>query len=132
MPEGKTMSTEENKKAVRRVFEEIMNRGNLQLVDELVTDDYKVNEPPGIPPGKEGFRALVNMYRTAAPDLKMTIEDMIAEGDQVAARWTATGTMTGEMMGIPPSGQKVTFKAISWLRVKNGKVAEEWTQFRAS
>jgi steroid delta-isomerase-like uncharacterized protein len=126
------MSTEENKKAVRRVFEEIMNWGDLRAIDDLVADDYLVNEPPGIPPGKEGFRALVNMYRTAAPDLKMTIEEMIAEGDQVAARWTATGTMTGEMMGIPPSGQKVTFQAISWFRLKNGRLAEEWTQFRAS
>ncbi len=132
MPEDDTMSTEENKKAVRRVFEEIMNKGDLRAVDELVADDYRVSEPPGIPPGKEGFRALVNMYRTAAPDLKMTIEDMIAEGDQVATRWTATGTMTGEMMGIPPSGQKVTFNAISWLRLKGGKIAEEWTNFRAS
>jgi steroid delta-isomerase-like uncharacterized protein len=126
------MSTEENKQAVQQVFEEIMNRGNLQLVDELVADDYRVNDPPGIPPGKEGFRALVNMYRTGAPDLNMTVEDLIAEGDQVAVRWTATGTLTGEMMGIPPSGQRVTFRAISWLRLTNGKLAEEWTQFRAS
>lgn len=126
------MSDEENKTAVRRVFEEIMNKGDLQVVDELVADDYRVNDPPGIPSGKEGFRALVNMYRTGAPDLRMTIEDMIAEGDRVAVRWVATGTMTGEMMGIPPSGQKVTFRAISWFRLTNGRIAEEWTQFRAS
>lgn len=126
------MSTEENKKAVRRVFEEIMNKGNLQVVDELVTDDYKVIDPPGIPPGKTGFVALVNMYRTGAPDLKMTIEDLIAEGDQVAARWVATGTHTGEMMGMPPTGQKVTFRAISWFLLKNGRIAVEWTQFKAS
>lgn len=126
------MSTEENKKAVRRVFEEIMNKGNLQVVDELVTDDYKVIDPPGIPPGKAGFVALVNMYRTGAPDLKMTIEDLIAEGDQVAARWVATGTHTGEMMGMPPTGRKVTFRAISWFLLKNGRIAVEWTQFKAS
>jgi steroid delta-isomerase-like uncharacterized protein len=126
------MATEENKTAVRRVFEEIMNKGNLQAVDELVADDYRVTDPPGIPPGKEGFRALVNMYRTGAPDLKMTIEDLIAEGDQVAVRWVATGTLTGEMMGMPPTGQRVTFRAISWFRLVNGRLAEEWTQFKAS
>jgi steroid delta-isomerase-like uncharacterized protein len=126
------MSTEENKKAVRRVFEEIMNKGNLQVVDQLVTDDYKVIDPPGIPPGKEGFIALVNMYRSGAPDLKMTIEDLIAEGDQVAVRWVATGTHTGEMMGMPPTGQKLTFRAISWFLLKNGRIAVEWTQFKAS
>lgn len=132
MPERKTMSTETNKEAVRRVFEEFMNRGDLQAIDELVADDYQVYDPPGIPPGKEGFRALVNMYRTAAPDLKMTIEDMIAEGDEVAARWAATGTLTGEMMGIPPTGQKVEFRAISLFQFKDGRLAGEWTQFRAS
>lgn len=126
------MANEENKQAVRRVFEEIMNRGNLQVVDELVADDYRVTDPPGIPPGKDGFRALVNMYRTGAPDLKMTVEDIIAEGDRVAVRWTATGTLTGEMMGMPPTGQKVTFRAISWFRLVNGRLAEEWTQFKAS
>lgn len=126
------MSTEENKKAARRVFEEVMNKGNLQAVDELVADNYRVIDPPGIPPGKEGFRALVNMYRTGAPDLKMTIEDLIAEGDKVAVRWVATGTLTGEMMGMPPTGQKVTFRAISWFRLVNGRLAEEWTQFKAS
>jgi steroid delta-isomerase-like uncharacterized protein len=126
------MATEENKTAVRRVFEEIMNKGKLQTVDELVADDYRVTDPPGIPPGKEGFRALVNMYRTGAPDLKMTIEDLIAEGDQVAVRWVATGTLTGEMMGMPPTGQRVTFRAISWFRLVNGRLAEEWTQFKAS
>lgn len=126
------MSNEENKKAVRRVFEEVMNKGNLQAVDELVADNYRVTDPPGIPPGKEGFRALVNMYRGAAPDLKMTIEDLIAEGDQAAVRWVATGTMTGEMMGMPPTGQRVTFRAISWFRLVNGRLAEEWTQFKAS
>ena len=126
------MSIEENKKAVRRMFEEVMNKGDLQAVDELVADDYRLNEPPGFPPGKEGLRALANMYRTGAPDLHMTVEDMIAEGDQVAVRWTATGTQTGEMMGLPPTGQRLQFRAISWLRMKGGRIAEEWTQFTAT
>jgi steroid delta-isomerase-like uncharacterized protein len=126
------MSIEENKNAVGRMFEEVMNQGNLQAVDELVADDYRLTDPPGFPPGKEGLRALATMYRTGAPDLHMTVEDMIAEGDQVAVRWTATGTQTGEMMGLPPTGQKLQFRAVSWLRMKGGKIAEEWTQFTAT
>ena len=126
------MSIEEHKQAVMRLFEEVMNKGDLQAVDELVADDYRLTDPPGFPSGKEGLRALANMYRTGAPDLHMTVEQMIAEGDQVAVRWTATGTHTGESMGLPPTGQKVQFRAISWLRMKNGQVAEEWTQFTAT
>lgn len=126
------MSTEENKEVVRRVFEEVMNQGNLKSVDELVADDYTLADPPGLPPGREGLRALAGMYRSGAPDLHMTVEDVVAEGDQAVARWVATGTLTGEMMGMPPTGQKVTFRAISWFRLKDGRIAEEWTQFKAS
>ncbi|MEN6343389.1 MAG: ester cyclase [Methanospirillum sp.] len=126
------MSTEKNKEVVRRVFEEVMNQGNLRAVDELVADDYTLTDPPGLPPGREGLRALANMYRTGAPDLHMTVEDVVAEGDQAVARWVATGTLTGEMMGMPPTGKKVSFRAISWFRLKNGRIAEEWTQFKAS
>lgn len=122
------MSTEENKQVAERVFEEILGEGNLDAANELVADDYKLNEPPGFPPGKEGVRTLTQAYRSGFPDIKMSVEDVIGEGDQVALRWSASGTHRGEFMGIPPSGQKVEVRGITWLRFKEGQVAEEWTE----
>jgi len=124
----KTVSTEENKRVAGRAFEEIMNQGNLEVTSELVADDYKLNEPQGLPAGVEGMRMLAKMYRAGFPDLHMTVEDMIGEGDLVAVRWSGTGTHRGEFMGFPPTGQKVQVRGISWLRFRDGKIAEEWTQ----
>jgi predicted ester cyclase len=98
------MSSEQNKQNARRIFEEVMNRGNLQLVNELVADDYRLREPEGLPAGREGMLTLVQAYRTAFPDLRTTVEEMIAEGDTVAVRWSGTGTQSGTFMGRPPSG----------------------------
>ena len=122
------MSSEQNKQNARRIFEEVMNRGNLQLINELVADDYRLREPEGLPAGREGMLTLVQAYRTAFPDLRTTVEEMIAEGDTVAVRWSGMGTQSGTFMGLPPSGQRAQVKAISWLRFKNGRVAEEWSE----
>ena len=105
-----------------------MNRGNLQIVNELVAEDYWLHEPAGLPAGREGMLTLVQAYRAAFPDLRTTVEDMIAEGDTVAVRWSGTRTQSGTFMGMPPSGQWAQVKAISWLRFKNGRVAEEWSE----
>ncbi len=128
MLEVKRVSTEENKQVAERVFEEIINKGNFEATNELVAEDYRLNEPTGLPPGREGLRTLTQAYRNGFPDIRMSVEDMIGEEDQVAVRWSASGTHRGEFMGIPPSGQKVEVKGITWLRFKEGKVAEEWTE----
>lgn len=122
------MSSEQNKQTARRIFEEVMNRGNLQLVNELVADDYRLREPEGLPAGREGMLTLVQAYRTAFPDLRTTVEEMIAEGDTVAVRWSGMGTQSGTFMGVPPSGQRAQVRAISWLRFRNGRLSEEWSE----
>jgi steroid delta-isomerase-like uncharacterized protein len=119
---------EQNKQVARRIFEEVMNRGDLQLVNELVADDYRLQEPEGLPAGREGMLTLVQAYRTAFPDLRTTVEDIIAEGETVAVRWSGTGTQSGTFMGMPATGQRAKVKAISWLRFKNGRLAEEWSE----
>ena len=84
--------------------------------------------PPGIPPGREGVKQLTNMFRSAFPDFKATIDDMIGEGDKVVARQTWSGTHKGEFMGVPPTGKKVSFGVIDIVRIAGGKVVEHWGQ----
>jgi steroid delta-isomerase-like uncharacterized protein len=125
--------SEENKALVRRVFEEVINQGNLDLVDEVYAPDYAYHEPgiPELPPGPEGFKQLASMYRSAFPDVHITVEDIIAEGDKVVARFTARGTHQGELMGIPPSGNRIEVSGININRISGGKIAEEWENFDA-
>jgi steroid delta-isomerase-like uncharacterized protein len=121
------MSTEELKAIARRYIEEVWNKGNLALIDELFTPDH-INHSPsaGQMAGPEGLKQLIASFRNAAPDLHFTIDDMIAEGDRVVTRWTARGTHAGELMGVPPTGKQITVTAIVIDRFAGGKFAEHW------
>jgi steroid delta-isomerase-like uncharacterized protein len=122
--------SEQNKAIARRIFEEVWNESNLDVIDELYTKDV-VNHalPPGLPPGIDGFKAFAGMYLSAFPDTKMTVDDQITDGDKVVTRWTGTGTQTGELMGIPPTGKRVTVTGIDFQRIAGGKIVESWGQF---
>jgi steroid delta-isomerase-like uncharacterized protein len=124
------MSNEDNKALVRRFFEEVWNKGNLNVIDELDSPNYVDHDaPPGLPAGIEGQKQFVKMYRTAFPDLRITVDDVISEGDKVVTRWTARGTHNGPLMEIPKTGKKVTVTGISENRVVNGKFVEGWNSF---
>jgi predicted ester cyclase len=82
--------------------------------------------PPGLPPGKEGIKLLAKTLRSAFPDLKITIDFSVAEGDLVVQHGTATGTMKGEFAGMPPSGKTATWAGIHIGRIKDGKIVEHW------
>jgi predicted ester cyclase len=124
------MSTEQNKALLRRLMEEVFNRGNINLVDELVAPDFVEHEelPPGIPPGREAVKQLPTMFRSAFPDFKVTLDDLIAEGDKVVVRSTWSGTQKGEFMGIAPTGKSVSFGVIDTVRIAGGQVVEHWGQ----
>lgn len=124
------MSNERNRELVRRMVEEMFNRGNLNLADEFLAPEFAEREelPPGIPSGREGVIQLTTMLRSAFPDFKATIDDMIAEGDKVVIRQTWRGTHKGEFMGIPPTGKSVSIKVIDIIRVDGGKFVEHWGQ----
>ena len=125
------MSEEENKAIVRRVNDEVWNMGNLEAIDELIADDF-VTTVIGAPEqirGPDGFRDFVLMYRKAFPDLRLTIDDQIAEGETVVTRWTATGTHEGELMGIPPTGKQATTPGININRISRGKLVDGWGIF---
>jgi steroid delta-isomerase-like uncharacterized protein len=128
------MSTEQNKTIVRRYWEEIWNQGNLAVVDELIAADFDGHPAPSdadFGRGPAGQKQLVGLYRGAFPDMRMTIDDMAADGDRVVLRWTARGTNTGEMMGMPATGKPATVTGIVINRLAAGKIAEGWTSFDA-
>ncbi len=119
--------SEQNKALVRRIVQECFSKGNLAAADEVLAANYvDHNAPPGIPPGIAGFKQLVTMYRAAFPDLQVTVEDMVAEGDKVVVRWTGRGTHKGELMGIAPTNKAVTVTGIGIDRIANGKIVEHW------
>ena len=121
--------SEENKALVRRQTEEVFNKHNPDAVDEIYAPDF-VNHsaPPGMPNDRAGLKALVGMNLGAFPDLKVTSDFQLAEGDKVVMRWTATGTHTGELMGIPATGKPVKMTGIAIVRFADGKIAELWME----
>lgn len=123
-----SLSVEENKAVVRRVIEEMFNKGNLDVADELIATDY-VDHDPAMPEevrGPEGFKQFVAAYRSGFPDLHVEIEDQVAEGDRLSTRWTATGTHEGDLWGIAPTGKWVTLPGMEISRISDGKLAEPW------
>ena len=122
------MSTEQNKALVRQFVEEAINQGNISAIDELLIPDFVEHEelPPGIPPGREAPKVLFTMLRSAFPDIKATIEHLIAEGDEVVLHMTWTGTHEGEFMGIPPTGKSISINVIDILVIAEGKFVEHW------
>jgi steroid delta-isomerase-like uncharacterized protein len=121
------MTLESNKAVVRRVLEDVWHAKNISLVDELFAPDF-VNHDPDTPDAtnREGYKAWATGLQSAVPDLRLTIDTLIAEGDQVAKRWTAAGTNTGALPGLGATGRKVTFTGITIYRIVDGKVAECW------
>ena len=118
------MSTEKNKAIVSRVINEMVNKGNLAGVDEVLDENYIYHFPTHDIKGPEGFKEFVAMMRKAFPDLNVTIEELIAEDNRVAVRVTMRGTFKGELMGITPTGRKLTFPEAVFIRFENGKEVE--------
>jgi C-1 hydroxylase len=119
------LSLDENKAVVRRFIEAYNNRNleYLNLIDDFVAPDY-VDHSNNV--GREGLKQLFAIGLNAFPDWHETIEDIIAEGDKVWVRLSYTGTHKGEFMGLSPTGQKITSKAVDIYRLANGKLAEYW------
>jgi predicted ester cyclase len=125
------MSTEENKALMRRIPQEVFNRGALDVVDEVMVADFVEHVPamPGFPTGIAGIKAHAAAMREAFPDFQYTVEDEIAEGDRVMHRVTGRGTMRGALMGMPPTGKQATWTEIHIGRVAGGKIVEHWAAF---
>lgn len=122
------MQTEDNKTLMRRFIEEVFNKKNMAAIDELIAPDHIDHSPTAahLPSGIEGARQAIGMMLAAFPDMRVTVEDMIAEGDKVAFRMTSRGTQQGAFGSIPPTGKQVTISTIDIVRIEDGKIAEEW------
>jgi steroid delta-isomerase-like uncharacterized protein len=120
------MSIAENKKIVRR-YQDIYNSNDLESLSEVVSEDLLTPKiMPGIPGGMEGAKAAHRIMLAGFPDYQTVIDDLVAEGDKVAARITMSGTNTGTFMGIPPTGKRISFTGIYIARIANGKIVEHW------
>ena len=123
--------TEDRKGASRAVIEEIFNKGRLELADELIAPNM-IDHDPALPEpvtGPDGMKQLVAGYRTAFPDVRITIDDQIEESDKVVTRWTARGTHKGDLWGMSATGNEVTVTGMSIDRFEGGQIAESWTNW---
>lgn len=118
----------ENKAIVRRFAEEVVARGSVELIAELVSPSFVAHDPtnPERPGGVDGARAFVAMLHTGLSDVRYVVEDMIGEGDRVVYRWTLRGIHAGPFMGIPPTGRAVEVTGIDIFRIADGKIVESW------
>ena len=120
------MSTEDNKAIIRRFFQEGPSKGNLAAAGELLSPNFSLHTPLPSSPGIQGMKEIITDCRAAFEHLDVTVEDMVAEGDKVAARFTACGTHQGSFMNLPPTGKPITMTGIEIFRIEDGKIAELW------
>jgi steroid delta-isomerase-like uncharacterized protein len=121
------MSTNENKDIVRRQwYQELWDNWNISVADDLFTPDYVLHLPGSPPINRDGAKQVVAMFSTAFPDLKHTVDEMVSEGNTVAARWTVRGTHQGTFQGIVPAGKQIVLSGTTVHHMVNGRIVETW------
>lgn len=124
------MSNEDNKRLALRWLDEVWNKGNMNLINELIAPEYVLHDP--IRPGLQGRAAIqesIATFRQAFPDLNFTVEDQIAETDKVVTRYIVAGTHLGPLMGITATGKQGMITGIDVYRIENGQIAEAWSNW---
>src|SRR5258708_13684971 len=118
--------SEQNKSVVRRLFDELWNKGNLLVADELIAPTYLHHDDstPDLGKGPEGEKKRVNLYRTAFHDLRLNIEELLADGETVVARWSCRGVHKGELYGIAPTGKQIAITGVTIFPFANGKIVQ--------
>lgn len=126
------MSREDNKAIVRRLTEAI-NLGNPDILDEILAPDYIRNDPTALlkDRDREKIKQAVVMFHRAFPDLQLTEDELLVDGDKVIGRWTFRGTHTGQFGNLQPSSKHVTFPIFTFYRIEDGRIAEDWHIFDA-
>jgi steroid delta-isomerase-like uncharacterized protein len=121
--------SEANKTIVRRWFEEVWNQGRTETIDALFAPNARAHGLGDLPPGPEGFKPFHAAFRRAFPDIRITLDDVIAEGDLVAYRFTATGTHRGDGLGFAATNRGTEFTGMGFARVRNGQLVEGWNNY---
>ena len=121
------MSLDDNKALIRRFVEDGINQGRLGVAASLLADDYVGHAPTGETYDRDGWKQSLLVLRTTFPDYRLVIEDLFAEDDRVAWRWTMHGTDRGGLAGRPPTDRAVSMIGINVERIEKGKIAETWT-----
>lgn len=124
------MTPAENKNLVRRLVDEAQSNGNLAVVDELLAEDFVDHSPfPGLPPTRDGVKTLFGYLRSVFPDLRVRIDEQIADDGKVVTRKTFEGTHSSEFMGVPSTGRPVRFEVIDILTIRDGRISEHRVAF---
>ena len=125
--------SEQNKSVVRRLFDELWNKGNLQVADEIIAPTYQHHDAstPDLGKGPESEKKRVNLYRTAFHDFRLNLEDLIAEGETIVARWSCRGSHKGDLNGIAPTGKQFAITGVTICRFANGKIVEGFVNWDA-
>jgi len=119
------MSTNDNKGVIMTFIEEVINQGRLERTDDLVVEDFVELDPlPGQAQGREGLKEVIGQIRSAFPDIRWTVDEMVAEGDKVFSRFTWSGTHEGAFLGVPATGRRITVKGMVIDRLVSGKMAD--------
>jgi steroid delta-isomerase-like uncharacterized protein len=124
----RTETLERNKTVVRRFIDEVFLKGQFESVDQLLTEDFTPHTWGPMPPGRDGLKEAIQRVSAGISDARMTIDDVIAEGDRVAVRLTSSAVHSGELMGMPASGKRYEIGEIHIFRLREGRVAEHWHQ----
>jgi steroid delta-isomerase-like uncharacterized protein len=121
---------EARKAILRRYLDEVWNRGNLAIIDELIAPDCEF-DGPDITGGRgpEAARRFAVLYRTAFPDTKLVCEELLADGDKVVCRWTVTGSQTGDLPGLPATGKAVRVTGIDIVKMEGGTLTHVWSEW---
>ncbi len=120
------MGTAENKRLTLRHYHEVLAENKLDVIDEIYADPIRIGDEGSMPRAR--FKQLAGLTHEAFPDIDVTVEDQIAEGDKVVTRFSARGTHRGDFMGIPATGKRVTIKAIHIHRIEDGRIAGLWEE----
>jgi ketosteroid isomerase-like protein len=125
--------SEQNKSVVRRLFDELWNKGNLQVADEIIAPTYQHHDAstPDLGKGPESEKKRVTLYRNAFHDFRLNMEDLLADGETVVARWSCRGVHKGELNGIAPTGKQFAITGVTIARFSNGKVVEGFVNWDA-